>query len=197
MFTPPPFIRAAAVIITTGILGLTVTFSIPSQGIESDVQSDAVSYTPTQHDDPSKQNFVPLPGDPRYPVSSTALRSASGAQQIGGFELNIHGAKIPIPAMLLYHEIEGRGTLVESEYAWVAGIPGQICNYRIYFQNRDSQNSKIYTNSSNIVINGCASVKTQTIYHPVKNFTAEPGWMCARFEKDGVFVGEQCHRINP
>lgn len=142
-----------------------------------------------QSSDPSLPNFVPDPEDENYKVTplgteGVTLRSAYGAQPIGGFTIK----DIRIPSMILEHQINGNGTTIDSEWAEAEGA--NLCNFRFDFQNRYGE--IIYrTDVGNW---GCKRLATGAVYSMFRSATR--GHQCARMYLSGQFAGEQCHSIH-
>ncbi|WP_029067736.1 hypothetical protein [Jonesia quinghaiensis] len=159
--------------------------------------SDIDDMSRTQSEDPTLENFVPSPSDPRY--NQPQLLSARGWQGIGGFTVDVKGVPIGIPKIELWHYITGSGTKVSVESVEVRAKTGNVCNYHVSFQNR--YGGTIYSTATTPVRWNCVYIGrvSPMIHNPAvrdKSLTLKRGVQCARLFVDGVFAGEQCHSIS-
>jgi hypothetical protein len=119
-----------------------------------------------------------------------ASASACGPQTWTAFTANIGGQTIPIPGGLLDHCLEGSGTFVRSDEAWVYSA-ASLCNWRIDFTYLDVLTGRTDINR------GLTNFSCNRYGHRVTVLNAHksPGKACAELYSNGAFVTRQCHSI--
>ncbi len=121
-------------------------------------------------------------------MPSISEASASGWTFWGGFSVNVGNQSIGIPQGNLYHQIDGKGTYIEADYANFF-IYGNLCDTQVIFT---------YGNRSRILLgskhSGC-SMSGKWGYYIRQN--VPKGEACAElWAKDQlVLVAKQCHYV--
>jgi hypothetical protein len=112
----------------------------------------------------------------------SASAGAYGVQWWGFFTVNVGGQSIGIPSGQLAHDIEGRGTYINSEWAHVTVAPAGICNWRVDYVYRTVYN-RVYRRIRTATQYGCDRWAYAPTVYPGR---VQRGTGCAQLYRSGV-----------